>query len=138
MGAMLERSYCLTLLAEALVGEGMREEALALCDEALEFAHRTEGRSYEPETHRVRGEILLLAGDSHLAEAQSEFTCALQLARRAGCRLWELRAAITHFQLQRRSGDAAGGRATLAETLNGFAEGADLPTVAEARKLPSL
>jgi adenylate cyclase len=135
MGAMLERSYCLTLLAEALSGEGFCEEALGLCDKALEFAQRTEGRSYEPETHRVRGEILLIGGDSQLAGAQSEFTCALQLAHQVGCRLWELRAAISYFHLRRRLGDTAGAQVVLAEVLDGFTEGTDSPTVAEAWKL---
>src|SRR5262249_6605568 len=42
MGSLLERSYCFTLLAEALKGQGQleSEEALRLCEEALEFAHR--------------------------------------------------------------------------------------------------
>jgi tetratricopeptide (TPR) repeat protein len=59
MHSLIERSYCLTLLAEALAREGGQTEALALCDEAAEFARRTEGRCYESETHRVRAELLL-------------------------------------------------------------------------------
>lgn len=62
MRSMNERSYCLTLLAEALGRERVCDEALALCDEALELAQRTECHCYEPETHRVRGEVLLALG----------------------------------------------------------------------------
>jgi tetratricopeptide (TPR) repeat protein len=59
MRCLLERPYCLTLLAEALLLVNGYQEALALCDEALEIARQTQGRSYETETHRVREEILL-------------------------------------------------------------------------------
>ena len=136
MRSLLERSYCLTLLAEALGGEGAWEAALALCDEALEFGRRTGGLCYEPETHRVRGEMLLSMGeDARLPEAEGEFERALQLARQSQCRLLELRAAVSTMRLRRRLGDAAGGRAVLAEVVGGFTEGLDSPLVSDARKL---
>jgi DNA-binding winged helix-turn-helix (wHTH) protein/predicted ATPase len=136
LGSMLDRSYCLTLLAEGLGSEGASEEGLALCDEALEFARRTEGRWYEPETHRVRAELLLAIGeDARLPEVEAEFACALQLARQAGCKLLELRAANGHFRLRRRLGDAGGGQVVLAETLGWFTEGISSPALLEARKL---
>ncbi|MGI8989642.1 MAG: serine/threonine-protein kinase PknK [Bryobacteraceae bacterium] len=136
MRSLLERSYFLTLLAEALGGVGACEEALAACDEALEFAQRTEGRCYEPETHRVRGEVLLGMGDdARLPEAEAEFECALDRAKRAQCRLLELRAAVSYFHLHRRLGDAARGRAPLAEVLAWFSEGANSPVVTDARML---
>jgi len=136
MRSLLERSYCLTLLAEALGGEGACEEGLGLCEEALEFGQRTGGLCYEPETHRVRGEMLLCIGDdARLPEAEGEFACALQLARQAQCRLLELRAAVSYSHLRRRLGDAAGGRAVLAEVIGAFTEGLDSPLVSDARKL---
>jgi tetratricopeptide (TPR) repeat protein len=64
MRCLLERPYCLTLLAEALLLVSGYREALALCDEALKIAHETQGRSYEAETHRVRGEILRALNDA--------------------------------------------------------------------------
>lgn len=135
MGSWLERSYCLTLLAQALKGEGRQEadEALRLCDEAIEFARRTGGRCYEPEIHRVRGDILLSLGhDSRLAEARGELERALQLAREAGCRLLELRAALSYFHLQRRAGDRDPGREVLAAVLGDLTEGTATPLVQEA------
>lgn len=136
MGSKLDRSYCLTVLAEALGAEGACEEALALCDEALEFGRRTQGRCYEPETHRVRGETLLCFGeDARLPEVEAEFECALEQSRQRKCRLLELRAAISYLRLRRRLGDAAGGRAVLAEVTGWFTEGVNSPVVSEARKL---
>jgi predicted ATPase len=136
MRSRLERSYCLTMLAEALGRVGAYEEGLTLCDEALEFAQRTEARCYEPETHRVRGEMLLCLGDdSRLWEAEVEFKSALEQARRARCRLLELRAGISYLRLRRRMGDVTGGRALLSEVMDSFGEGTNSPVVAEARML---
>jgi ATP/maltotriose-dependent transcriptional regulator MalT len=136
MRSLLERSYCLTLLAEALGGIGASEEGLAVCDEALEFARRTEGRCYEPETHHIRGEILLSLGDDkRLEEAEAEFKAAMQQAHEAQCHLLELRAAISYFRLRRRLGDSPGGRAMLAEVADRFTEGLNSPAVTEARIL---
>jgi len=58
MRCLLERPYCLTLLAEALLRMNSYQEALALCEEALKIGRETQGRSYESETLRVRQEIL--------------------------------------------------------------------------------
>ena len=58
MRCRLERPYCLTLLAEALLLSNGYQEALALCDEALKIGRETHGRSYEAETQRVRGKVL--------------------------------------------------------------------------------
>ena len=136
MGSMLERSYCLTLLAEGLANEGAWQEALAVCDEALDFAQRTEGRWYESETHRVRGEILLgLGHDERLSEAQAEFETALRMSRASSCRLLELRAAVGYFRLSRKFSDTAKARGILAGVLDGFTEGLDFPVISEARRL---
>jgi len=59
MRCLLERPFCLTLLAEALLPANRCAEALALCDEALELGRKTEGRSYEAETQRVRQQAML-------------------------------------------------------------------------------
>ena len=78
MRSINERSYCLTLLAEALGRERVCDKGLALCDEALELAQRTECHCYEPETHRVRGEVLLALGDEdRLPEVEAEFDPAV-------------------------------------------------------------
>jgi tetratricopeptide (TPR) repeat protein len=60
MHSLLERPYCLTLLAEALVWASRAKEALMICDEALQIAEQTHARSYEEETHRIRRNALTL------------------------------------------------------------------------------
>jgi predicted ATPase len=136
MGSLLDRPYCLTVLAEALLAKGAREEALALCDEVITFTARTDCRCYEPETHRVKGEVLLAAGqDSLLRDVEAEFGTALELAGKTGCRLLELNAAKSNFRLHRRIGNA--GRATqeLRSVLEQFTEGIETPVLVEARQM---
>jgi tetratricopeptide (TPR) repeat protein len=136
MQSLIERPYFLTLLAEALVAWGARDEALTLCSEALEFTARTECRNYEPETHRIKGETLLAAGeDSLLPAVAEEFASALRLARRAGCRLLELNAAKSIFRLHRRRGDMRRARALLLSVVGQFTEGNESPALVEARRL---
>ncbi len=101
MGSKLERAYCLTLLAEALLADGQAEEALRWCDQALEFTLQTEGRGFEPETHRVRAEaILAYLGDARREEVEGELREALRLARAAGSCLLEVRAAASYARFQ--------------------------------------
>jgi tetratricopeptide (TPR) repeat protein len=59
MRCLLERPYCLTLLAEALLLVKGYREALELCDEALQIASNTEGRSYDVQTNQIRKAALL-------------------------------------------------------------------------------
>jgi tetratricopeptide (TPR) repeat protein len=54
MRCLLERPYCLMLLAEALILANEPRAALALCDEALDLARDTGARSYETDTERLR------------------------------------------------------------------------------------
>jgi hypothetical protein len=133
MRSSLEHGYCLTLLAEALGTVGEYSEALSACDWAVDFANRTEGRSYEAETHRIRGELLLTREVSQLGDAEAEFEQALDMARKRQCRLLELRAAVSYFRLQQKQGDSLRARQVLAEATAWFSGSADYPLLAEAR-----
>jgi tetratricopeptide (TPR) repeat protein len=135
MRCLLERAYCLTILAEALLAVNGYEEALALCDDALSIAQQTQGRSYEPETHRVRGEVLLALNDPARPSPEIEFQTALQIARETQCRSLELRAAISLYRLKRKLGGGLGGRATLAEVADWFHHSGISPWISEARGL---
>lgn len=92
MGAQLERPYCLTLLAEALLASGAAEEALALCDRALALAERTGGMDYQPETRRLRAQALrAVHGAARAAEAEADREAGRASAREARARLLEAR-----------------------------------------------
>jgi tetratricopeptide (TPR) repeat protein len=136
LGSWLERSYCLTLLAEALQAQGEATEALTLCEEALQFAQRSGGRCYEPDTRRVRAEVLLSLGEpARLRKIEDDFQGALQLARACGCRLLELRAAVNYFRFHRRVGDSTAAQPVLEQVLEGWTEGLDTPLLRQSFEL---
>jgi len=136
MGCFLERPYCLTALAEALILDGEAAEALTLCDEALDVSTKTEARSYVPETRRVRGEaILACRGKSDAHVAAEQFRVALNDALRADCRLLALRAAVSRFRLAQQTATDLEARSTLAELVDGYAGQRDFALLSSARRL---
>jgi len=135
MRCHLERPYCLTLLAEALVADGNPREALEICDEALSLTGRTEGRSYESETHRIRGEALQASGFAGVLQVQQEFQQALEIARQQQCRLLELRAAMSQYQFCRRLDGGSKEHMILAGLIDWFAHSPNATWVAKARKV---
>ena len=70
-----------------------------------------------------------------LCEAEAEVKKAMAVAHQAEARMLELRAATSLVRLRRRVGDPRSARASLAEVLAWFTEGASSPYVAEAREL---
>jgi predicted ATPase len=131
-GSETYRAYFLGLLADARRRAGRADDALAALDEAARVAVQTGERLYEPEAHRLRGE--LLAGRS-AGEAEAAFRSALDTARAQQARALELRAAVGLTRLYRRQGRPAEVRPILSAALEGFAEGRDTPDLREARAL---
>ncbi len=98
--ALGERSRDATHLAE--VADAYRRcGELGRAAECLEaaFAHvaRTDERSHEAELHRLQGELRLATKRSSRgrAEAEAAFERAIEVARRQGAKLWELRATVS-------------------------------------------
>lgn len=92
LGAKLGRPYCLTLLAEALLTNGDAEEALTVCERALDLALETGGLDYQAETHRLCAEALrATGGEPRIAEAKAQLEYGLARARESGSLLLERR-----------------------------------------------
>jgi predicted ATPase len=91
-GADIGRSNGLCLLAEAYMKADRLDDALKAVTEALAAADDQEERHYEPEIHRLKGELLLKQKDSNAAEAQNCFERAIEIARKQSAKSWELRA----------------------------------------------
>jgi predicted ATPase len=106
-----------------------------LANEALELMNRTGELSYEAELHWVRGSIFLKQDPPDFANAESAFVLAINTARRQGARTFELRAALAIAKLYGATGRRSNISEFLAPALEGFAEGRDLPDVAEANQL---
>ncbi|PTL76701.1 protein kinase [Vitiosangium sp. GDMCC 1.1324] len=80
----------LGILAHIHMRLGQVQEGLAAADEALTWPDVTEEYSYLPELHRVRGELLRLAGREE--EARGEFLEAIRFAREHEMHAYEQRA----------------------------------------------
>ena len=132
-GAWYRRSLYLAWLAEAYGQSGRASEGLSVLGEALAKVEETDGRCYEAELHRLKGELLLLQGND--AEAEASFERAISVARRQEAKSWELRATTSLARLWQAQGKRNEARAALAEVYDWFTEGFDTPDLIEAKAL---
>lgn len=132
-GSRLGRTYFLGLLSEAYQRRGSTQAALDTLAGAKAFALNNYERWWQPELHRLEGELQCAAGRS--PEGEACFRQALDLARRQGARSLELRAASSLARLWQRQGQRAAARRELAPVVAPFSEGADTADLQSARAL---
>ena len=128
----------MAMLAELYALGGRTGDGLRLVEELLEVVERTRERSYEPELHRLRGELLLQEpdpGDGPHADAERHLRGALQIAGEQGALSFSLRASTALARLLSRQGRPADGAALLRATYNRFSEGFGTADLVEARSL---
>jgi class 3 adenylate cyclase/tetratricopeptide (TPR) repeat protein len=77
-GATAGRPFHLSMLADIHLRLGQAQEGLSVVEEALTWPAKTEEHSSTPELHRIRGELLRLAGREQ--EAREEFLEAIHYA----------------------------------------------------------
>jgi predicted ATPase/DNA-binding winged helix-turn-helix (wHTH) protein len=125
--------YSLALLADTCRQGGSVERGLQAIAQGLEIAHRTGERFYEPELHRLAGELRLISGhpSSPASEAEGAFRHAVEIARGQGAWLLALRAAVSLTRLTRRD-DAR----VLLRDIRAYVD--DDPSVAEIREAATL
>jgi len=130
-------SFPLALLAEAYSWAGQQSAGLKTVNEAIGVIEKTSEHRWEPEIHRLRGELLLIgkSNTNNPAEAEICFQKALDIARGQGALLFELRAATSQARLldTRKNRDAA--HQTLAPVYARFTEGFETPDLKDAKAL---
>jgi class 3 adenylate cyclase/predicted ATPase len=134
-GTEIGLSYNLALLAATLGRTGRFDEALATIDESFPIIERGGQRSYEPEVHRLKGELLLAQDASNAAQAEQSFRTAIDIARKQHAKSWELRATTSLARLLDGQGKRDEARAMLAEIYNWFTEGFDTADLKDAKAL---
>jgi class 3 adenylate cyclase/predicted ATPase len=134
-GIELGRPPYHTTLADACREADRLDDGLSAVTEALAVADEHEERAYEPEIHRVRGELLLRQDPPNAAEAQSCFQRAISVARNQNAKSWELRATMSLARLLAKQGHRDEARATLADIYNWFTEGFDTADLKDAKSL---
>jgi predicted ATPase len=135
IGAALWRPYFLCLLAEACMRTGRLDDGLSALAEALAAAEEHENRAFEAETHRLKGELLLRQDDTKVADAQSCFERAIEIAHKQNAKSFELRATMSLARLLAKMGRRDEARTMLAEVYNWFTEGFDTADLKDAKIL---
>lgn len=132
-GAELGAAYFAALLAETFGRTGQAEVGLLAMAGAFELLERTQDRWCEAEMYRLQGELYLQTDAP--AEAETSFQTAITAARQQQARLWELRATISLARLWQQQDKAREARMLLAEIVDWFREGAELPDLVAAQTL---
>jgi class 3 adenylate cyclase/predicted ATPase len=123
------------LLAEACIEAGRLDEGLAALTEASMAVERNGNHNYEPEMHRLRGDLALKRHEANVEEAEACFRRAIEVARQQHARVLELRAAKSLARLLASQGKRDEAHSVLAEIYNWFTEGFDTPDLKDAKAL---
>ena len=135
IGFNVGRPQQLCQLVDAYIAAGRFDDAVGTLAEALPAVEAQGERYYEPEIHRLRGELLLKMGPSDVVQAESCFENAIKVARQQDGKSLELRATTSLARLlawQDRRGEAL---AMLSEIYNWFTEGFDTADLKDAKAL---
>jgi tetratricopeptide (TPR) repeat protein len=118
---------------------------LQMIDESIAATEKTEQRTWEAETWRVKGELTLQSAvhsrvfneglRQAKTEAEQHIRRAIDIARIQGARIFELRAIVSLVRLLSRSEQSKTVSAMLAEAYGWFTEGFDTPDLKEAKAL---
>ncbi len=123
------------LFAECLEKQGNTDEALTALEAAIVHFERTGDATWEPEVHRLIGDLLLRRTPSAPDRAEASYWRAIERARSQEAKSWELRAATSLARLWRDQGKPAEARALLAPVYGWFTEGFDTADLKDAKAL---
>ncbi len=135
IGAELWSPSQLAGLAEAYGKAGQPEDGLTVVTEALALVDRNEGRYYEAELHRLKGELLLKQPVAGEEQAETCFHQALSVAQSQQAKSWELRAATSLARLWHGQGRTSAARDLLAPLYGWFTEGFEVADLKDAKAL---
>ena len=130
IGARVIHPYLLALFAETYGRTGQPEHAQRILAEAFAVVETTEERLYEAELHRLKGELMMQAG-----EAEACFHTALEISRQQSAKSWELRAATSLARLWQQQGNKQDAYDLLAPVYDWFTEGFDTADLKDAKAL---
>jgi class 3 adenylate cyclase/predicted ATPase len=125
----------LGLLAELQIESGELDGALQALGQAKELIERTHEKWWEADLHRLVGEALLARGPGSRKEAETHFRQAFDLARTAGAKSLQLRAATRLARLMHERGQGTDARALLDANYRQFSEGFGTVNLLEAQAL---
>jgi predicted ATPase/class 3 adenylate cyclase len=113
----------ISIVGRAKAAAGDIEGALAIFESALDATSSTGEIWYEPETLRLKAEMLLALPEPRTSEAEQCLAAAISGAQKQDAKFWELRAANVLAGLWARQGRRAEARGLLAPVYGWFTEG---------------
>jgi predicted ATPase len=113
----------MSIVGRAKAAAGDIEGALAIFESALDATSSTGEIWYEPETLRLKAEMLLALPEPRTSEAELCLAAAISSAQKQDAKFWELRAATVLAGLWARQGRRAEARDLLAPVFGWFTEG---------------
>jgi predicted ATPase len=131
-GQELSLSSFLALLADACGEAGQPEEGLTALTEAFDLVSKTQEHL---ELYRLKGQLLLIKDLGNVAEAERCLRTAIDVARRQGARLFELRSTVSLARVLATHGKGDKARPMLAEIYDWFTEGFDTADLKDAKAL---
>jgi serine/threonine protein kinase/tetratricopeptide (TPR) repeat protein len=140
-GSELNLPHFLSLLADAHMRAGDPGAGLSVIEEAIAIATKNDDRCWEPELHRLKGELLLRLGESTMAgvpgarEAEAAFRNAIAVAIKQNSRSLELRAAVSLARLLAEGDDQLEAMAILSAAVGRFPAGSRSLELDEARAM---
>ncbi len=136
MGFRLNLGLWHVLFAECLEKQGNIDEALTALEAAVvHFERGGSDATWEPEVHRLMGDLLLRRNPSAPDRAEVSYRRAIERARFQEAKSWELRAATSLARLWRDQGKPAEARDLLAPIYGWFTEGFDTVDLQQAKAL---
>jgi class 3 adenylate cyclase/predicted ATPase len=135
MGAGIWLPFRCSMLAEVFDLVGNAREGLQCLAEAQTVMDQTEERWWEAEIYRLQGTLLLRHSIAPLAEVETWFRRALDVARGQEARSLELRAATSLARLWDHQGQHTQARDLLAAVYDRFTEGFETFDLKEAKAL---
>jgi predicted ATPase/class 3 adenylate cyclase len=134
-GAELALPYWHWLLADAAERNEAHEVALAQLAECEAVMRKTNEVYFEPELHRLRGEILQRAGGNDPVAAQRSLQRAIAIAAETDSRCFELKARLALARIYVSEHREKEAHSILAESYAFFTEGLDWADLREAGTL---
>ncbi len=123
------------LFAKCLEKHGNSDESLTALEAAVVHFERTGDAIWEPEVHRLIGDLLLRRNPIAPDRAEASYRRAIERARSQEAKSWELRAATSLARLWRDQGKLAEARELLAPVHGWFTEGFDTADLKDAKAL---
>jgi len=133
---MVDPGY-MAMLVELYLLDGRAGDGLRLIDELFAAVERKGDSSYEPELHRLRGELMMHVSPGAEATDDAAETCfrrALELAQAQGALSFSLRAGLSLARRLATTEQTTRGSDLLREIYGRFSEGFDTHDLVECRE----